>query len=161
MNKIFFIHFIVLLFATLPMFVLASTQVMQTAPPAPAFVQIAAVDPLVPPEPSPGGPPSTYENPIAYIDSFGTQVDTVPRFLLALVDLVFLIAVPIIVMCLIYSGFLFVTAGDNESAIGKARTVFTWTVIGAGVLLGAKAIELAIQSTICALDPTYSGYFCT
>lgn len=113
---------------------------------------------------------SCYMNPIAYIDSLGTKVDTVPRFLLALVDLIFLIAVPIIVICIIYAGFLFVMAGDNESQIAKARTVILWTIIGAGVLLGAKALELAIQSTICALDPSNpictaapptSGYSCS
>ena len=113
---------------------------------------------------------SCYMNPISYIDSLGTKVDTVPRFLLALVDLIFLIAVPIIVMCIIYGGFLFVMAGDNESQITKARTVILWTIIGAGVLLGAKALELAVQSTICALDPSNpictaapssSGYSCS
>ncbi len=113
---------------------------------------------------------SCYLNPIAYIDSLGTKVDTVPRFLLALVDLIFLIAVPLIVICIIYGGFLFVMAGDNEAQITKARTVITWTIIGAGVLLGAKAIELAVQATICSLDPSNSlctaapptsGYSCT
>ncbi len=113
---------------------------------------------------------SCYLNPIAYIDSLGTKVDTVPRFLLALVDLVFLIAVPIIVVFIIYAGFLFVMAGDNESQITKARTVITWTLIGAGVLLGAKAIELAVQATVCSLDPANpmctaappaSGYSCS
>lgn len=115
-----------------------------------------------PPPPPPAAAPSAadmYSNPIIYSGNYGT-VDTVPKFLLALVDLVFLIAIPIIVICIIYSGFLFVTAGDNESQLKKARTVFTWTVIGAGVLLGAKAIELAIQTTICALDPSYNSYFC-
>ena len=102
-------------------------------------------------------PASMYTNPILAT----LNVKTVPQLLLALVDLVFLIAVPIIVICIIYSGFLFVVAGDNESQIAKARTVFTWTVIGAGVLLGAKGIELAIQSTICSLDPTYTSFFCT
>lgn len=89
---------------------------------------------------------STYSNPVTY-----GSITTVPDFLLAVVDLVFLIAVPFIVICIIYSGFLFVTAGDNESQIAKARKVFLWTIIGAIVLLGAKAIALAIQNTINAL----------
>ncbi len=123
-----------------------------------AFAVVHAATPPAAPLPATS---DMYTNPISYVDSYGTAVDSVPRFLLALVDLIFLIAVPIIVMCIIYSGFLFVTAGDNETQIGKARTVFTWTVIGAGVLLGAKAIELAIQNTICSLDSGYSSYFCS
>jgi hypothetical protein len=118
------------------------------------FVAYAAP---VPPPPPAAPPTSTYDNPLLT----ALNVTTVPQFLLVLVDLVFLISVPIIVICIIYSGFLFVTAGDNESQISKARTVFTWTVIGAGVLLGAKAIELGIEQTICSLDPTYTSYFCT
>lgn len=119
-----------------------------------SFASVASAAPATPPATS-----DMYSNPITYIDSFGTAVDSVPRFLLAMVDLIFLIAVPIIVICIIYSGFLFVTAGDNEAQISKARTVFLWTIIGAGVLLGAKAIGLAIQNTICELG-TSGPFFC-
>jgi len=90
----------------------------------------------------------TYCNPITY-----AGITTIPQFLLALVDLVFLIGVPIIVIFIIYSGFLFVTAGDNESQIAKAKFVFTWTLVGALILLGAKAIAAAIQATVLTLGP--------
>jgi len=89
---------------------------------------------------------SMYENPITY-----GGITDISSLLLALVDLVFLIGVPIIVVFLIYSGFLFVTSGDNEAQVGKAKTTFMWTVIGALVLLGAKAIAMAVQSTILSL----------
>ncbi|MEK7118692.1 MAG: hypothetical protein AAB869_03715 [Patescibacteria group bacterium] len=92
---------------------------------------------------------SSYSNPITYGDITNLQ-----SLLLALVDLVFLIGVPIIVVFIIYSGFLFVSAGDNETEVGKAKTVFMWTVIGALVFLGAKAISLAIQETITSLGAT-------
>ncbi len=89
---------------------------------------------------------ATYENPIRI-----AGVSTIPDFLLALVDLVWLIGVPIIAICIIYSGFLFVTGGDNESKVAKARFVFMWTAIGAVVLLGAKGIAMAIQATVLSL----------
>lgn len=94
--------------------------------------------------------PGTYPNILTYDDGSGI-VDSIPRLLLALVDLVFLIGVPIVVLSIIYSGFLFVTAGDNESKSTKARFVFTWTMIGALILFGAKAIALAIQTTVLSL----------
>ena len=90
---------------------------------------------------------SMYQNPI----SEALKICSIPDLLLALVNLVFLIGVPIVVVCLIYSGFLFVSAQDNESELTKAKTVFLWTVIGALVLFGAKAIALAIQETILSL----------
>lgn len=92
---------------------------------------------------------SSYQNPITY-----GGITSIPDLLLALVDLVFLIGVPIIVLFIIYAGFLFVSAGDNEAAIAKARTVFMWTVIGALVLLGAKAISAAIEGTVLSLGAT-------
>ncbi|MDO8521144.1 MAG: hypothetical protein Q7S52_03445 [bacterium] len=90
---------------------------------------------------------STYENPIKY-----GNITTIPQLLLALVDLVLLIGVPIIVIFIIYGGFLFVKSGDNESELAKAKNVFWWTLVGALVLLGAKAIELAIEGTITGLQ---------
>ena len=89
---------------------------------------------------------SKYEFPLS-----NATVTTIPDFLILLVDLVFLIAVPLIVIFIIYAGFLFVTAGDNESQIAKARMVFLWTVVGAAVVLGAKAISKMISDTILAL----------
>jgi len=55
------------------------------------------------------------------------------------------------VIFIIYGGFLFVKSGDNESELTKAKNVFWWTLVGALVLLGAKAISAAIQSTIFSL----------
>lgn len=88
----------------------------------------------------------SYVNPITY-----GGITSVSDLLLALVDLIFLIGVPIIVIFIIYSGFLFVTAGDNDAQITKARTTFKWTMLGALVLLGAKAIAAAVQATITSL----------
>src|SRR3989338_1851967 len=90
---------------------------------------------------------SFYDNPIKY-----GGIQTIPDLLLALVDLVFLIGVPIVVIFIIYGGFLFVKSGDNESELAKAKNVMTWTLVGALVLLGAKAISLAIQGTITSLQ---------
>ena len=95
-----------------------------------------------------------YENPIKI-------ADTIPCFLLMLVDFVLLVGVPILVMCIIYAGFMFVTGGDNEAKIGKARTALTWTLVGGLVLFGAKAIALAIEATVISLGaPGAAGLAC-
>lgn len=92
-----------------------------------------------------------YENPITLTGASGGKIQTIPEFLLALVDIVFLFGMPIIVLFIIYAGFLFVTAGDNESQISKARTTILWTLIGAAVLIGAKVIAMAIKTTVLGL----------
>ena len=89
---------------------------------------------------------SRYENPIKY-----GGITNIPQLLSALVDLILLIGVPIIVMFIIYGGFLFVKSGDNEAEIAKVKNIFMWTLVGALILLGAKAIALAVQGTITSL----------
>ena len=58
----------------------------------------------------------------------------------------------VIVLMLVYVGFLFVTARGEPGKITTARTALLWTVVGALVLLGAQAISLGIQSTVQALS---------
>ena len=57
----------------------------------------------------------------------------------------------IVILMLVYVGFLFVVAQGNESKISEARNALLWTVIGALILLGAQAISLGIQATVTSL----------
>ena len=91
---------------------------------------------------------SFYENPIKYTGGDGQVIRNIPQFLLAMVDLAFLVIMPIIVIFIVYSGFLFLTAGDNEAKITTAKKTFMWACIGAAVALGAKVMEKAIEATI-------------
>lgn len=71
------------------------------------------------------------------------------EFIKALIDQVILpIGGVIVVVYIIYSGYLFVTAAGNESQIRKARDNFVWVVVGTAVLLGAWLIARAIENTI-------------
>jgi hypothetical protein len=97
------------------------------------------------------GAASYYTNPIVLQGADGGPIKTIPEFLLALVDIVFLFGMPIVVLFIIYGGFLFVTAGDNEAQITKAKKTILWTLIGAAVLIGAKVIAAAIQATVLSL----------
>ncbi|MDD4988817.1 MAG: pilin [Candidatus Pacebacteria bacterium] len=54
----------------------------------------------------------------------------------------------IIVLAIIYSGFLFVKAQGNSEELETAKRAFLWTVVGAAVLLGATALSAIIQNTI-------------
>jgi hypothetical protein len=89
-----------------------------------------------------------YQNPITYTGSDGKAIHNIPQFLLAMVDLAFLVIMPIIVIFIIYAGFLFLTAGDNESKVSTAKKALLWALVGAAVALGAKVISMAIEATI-------------
>lgn len=53
-----------------------------------------------------------------------------------------------VVLALIYSGFLLVTARGNEQQLTTGKKALMWTVIGGAVVLGAWAISLGIANTI-------------
>jgi len=57
-----------------------------------------------------------------------------------------------IILMLVYVGFLFATARGNETKLTTARQALLWTVVGALILLGAKAIAIGICQTANALS---------
>lgn len=76
------------------------------------------------------------------------KATSITQFLLALIDIILIFAMPIIVFFIIYAGFLFVTARGNEGQIEKARTALTWAVIGGVIVVGAKSIVDIVQNTV-------------
>jgi len=88
----------------------------------------------------------TFPNP------FGNQIESLPAFIRIIADKVILpVGAVIVVIMIIYSGFLFVTAQGNESKLGDAKKSFMYSVIGALILLGAWVIANAITGTVCLL----------
>lgn len=79
-------------------------------------------------------------NPLAF--------DTLEDFFVALLDVIIIIATPIVVVMIVYSGFLFVTAAGNVEKLGRAKKTFIYALLGALILLGAQAISLGIEGTV-------------
>ena len=75
-------------------------------------------------------------------------------FIQAIIKIVLIIGVPIIVLAIIYTGFLFVQAQGNPEAITKAKTSLMYTLIGAALLLGAFVIAEAIGKTVDDIKST-------
>jgi hypothetical protein len=73
---------------------------------------------------------------------------TLPEFLNKILDVVITIGFPIIVLAVVYTGFLFVKAQGNKEELGTAKKAFMWTVIGALIILGAQALSFAIEGTV-------------
>ncbi len=59
----------------------------------------------------------------------------------------------VVILMLVYVGFLFVIARGEPGAIIKARQALLYTVIGALILLGAQAISMGITETVKTLSP--------
>ena len=76
------------------------------------------------------------------------RFSSLDQFLTALLDVLVQIAFPIIVLAVIYTGFLFVAARGNKDKLEEAKRAFLWTVIGGLVVLGAATLSKAIEGTV-------------
>ncbi len=61
------------------------------------------------------------------------------------------IAAVAVVIFIIWAGFTFLQAQGKPAEIDKAKQRLLWSLIGAGVLLGAAGISAVVQSTINSL----------
>jgi len=75
---------------------------------------------------------------------------TLTGFMEKILELIVKIGTPVIILAIIYSGFLFVKAQGKPEELKTARNAILWTIIGALVILGAQAIGIAIKGTIDA-----------
>lgn len=82
------------------------------------------------------------QNPI------GGGVNDIPSFIAAIIHIVLVIGVPILVLAIIYAGFLFVKAQGKSEELTKAKNALLYTVIGGALLLGAFVIANAIGQTV-------------
>jgi len=80
--------------------------------------------------------------------------NSIPEFLAGALKALAMIALPIITLFLVISGFLFVTAQGNEQKLSKAKLNFLYVVIGALLILGAWIIATLIAGTVNQLTGT-------
>ena len=75
---------------------------------------------------------------------------TIPEFLLKVIDVLLVFALPLIILYIMYAGYLFVTAQGTPAKVSEARSALLWAVVGGVIVLGAKIIVEVIQGTITA-----------
>lgn len=102
--------------------------------------------------PPPSGNPTSVsgklKNPIPNVESLEEFIGVILRGVIK-------IGIPLVVIMIIYSGFLFVTALGNSEKLSKAKDALVWSMIGTAVLLGSWAIsELIIDTVTTITDET-------
>lgn len=63
-------------------------------------------------------------------------------------DILIQVSLPVVAGFIIYSGFLYLKAQGNKTELEKANKTFMYTLIGAGVVLGAWTIAKLINETV-------------
>lgn len=91
------------------------------------------------------GPPAYLRNPLG-------EDSTLETFFAQLLEVLIIIAIPIVVFFIIYAGFLYVTAGGSEDKIKKATSAFTWAIVGGVLILGAQVLTDVIRETVNAFQ---------
>lgn len=85
---------------------------------------------------------TTINNPL------GDRITDIPSFIEAIINIVLVVGIPIVVLAIIYTGFLFVSAQGNSEKLTKAKNALMYTLIGGALLLGAFVIANAIGKTV-------------
>lgn len=81
-----------------------------------------------------------FKNPLAF--------STIEDFLVAILNVVIVIATPIVVLFIIYAGFLYVTARGNATQVEEATRALTYAIIGGVLIIGAVAISKIIANLV-------------
>ena len=79
---------------------------------------------------------------------FNSQFSSIPAFIAGALKALAIIALPIVTLFLVISGFYFVTAQGNQQKLETAKTNFFYVVIGTLLILGAWIIATLIAGTI-------------
>ena len=89
------------------------------------------------------GSGSSLQNPL--------QFNGITEFIAGALKVMVMVALPIISLFIVYSGFMFVSAQGNTEKLAAARNNFFYVVIGAILILGAWVIATLIGGTVTQL----------
>jgi hypothetical protein len=79
------------------------------------------------------------------------EFDDISRFIAGALRILVMVALPIITLFFVYSGFMFVTAQGNPGKLSEAKKNFIWVVIGALLIMSAWIIATLIGGTVSQL----------
>jgi Type IV secretion system pilin len=83
------------------------------------------------------------ENPL-------NNINSIDGLLVAILNIIMVLMIPVIVFFIIYAGFKYVMAQGNASQVEEATRALTYAVIGGVLILGAVAISQIIQNVVRA-----------
>lgn len=72
------------------------------------------------------------------------KAENIPELIQNIATFVRNIGLPIAIIFIVYSGFLFVSAKGNEKRLESAKETFKWSVVGAALIVGADFLATAI-----------------
>lgn len=94
---------------------------------------------------------SLRETMVAQISNPLGETSTIPQLMKLILEGLIMLATPIVILTVIYAGFLFVSAQGSVDKLDQAKRALTYALIGAVILIGAAAIATLIEGTVDSL----------
>ncbi len=133
----------VCLFALMPMLLFAQSRGTDPAPAQPVAPSRGA-DPEPESQNTQGDLSYSLQNPLAF--------DSLEGFIVAILNVIIVIATPIVVIFIILAGFKYVMARGNANEIQEATRALTYAVIGGVLIIGAVAIAEIIKGLVTSFS---------
>lgn len=73
-----------------------------------------------------------------------TLMDVIDRF----ISYALLLLVPLSIIMVLLTGFLYMTAGGSEEKVKRAHQTLIWTIVGIAIVLLAKSAQIIIQTAL-------------
>jgi len=76
------------------------------------------------------------------------KAKTFEQLVVSIADWIRKLAIPVVVIFIIYSGVLFMTSGGNEEKINQAKKTFFWAIIGTAIILIGSGFVYLIKDIL-------------
>lgn len=100
------------------------------------------------PHPGQNSQPTTGVAPSVSLESPLKNIGSIEGLLVAILNIVIILMIPIIVFFIILAGFKYVTAQGNASQVEDATRSLTYAIIGGVLILGAVALSQIIANVV-------------
>ncbi len=87
----------------------------------------------------------------AFSSPLRPEFNSLQEFVSGALKVMIMVAMPIISLFLVYSGFLFVFAQGNQEQLAKAKTNFIYVILGSILILGAWVFASLLGNTVTEL----------
>ena len=88
-----------------------------------------------------GGGSLNIKNPLGGTNDINSLLKNIVGFLIVL-------AIPISMILVVYSGFLYITSAGNEDKIKTAQKTLIWALVGFAVVLVARSVPVIIENIL-------------
>lgn len=77
--------------------------------------------------------------------------NTLQELLTTLVDILMLLALPVLTLAFLWAGLKFILAKGNPEELKTAKMNILWTIVGAAIVIGIKVIMTIVEGTVTKL----------